>query len=308
MQPPFPTSSSPGSNEPDASGSTAGSSGIRTEAGHRKRAAADPVWESLQQEATKAIQEEPILAAAMDETILGQPSLEADVAERVAGKLEGHGLTGTQLQRLLESAYFSSKAVGDALRCDLLAIKERDPAADTYLDPLMFYKGFHALSAHRAAHHLWNEGRHTLARLLQSMISEAFAVDIHPAARFGCGILLDHATSFVAGETAIVEDNVSILHEVTLGGTGKEHGDRHPIVRSGVLIGAGAKILGRVEIGTGSRIGAGSVVLSDVPEHVTVVGVPAEVVSGVDYQSQPSAAMDHCNLLRGTNFESGTGI
>ena len=279
---------------------------MHSENGHRRRSE-DPVWDALQTEAAQAVQREPILAAAMDETVLGQPSLEAAVAERVAGKLEGHGLTGTQLQRLLESAYFSDPAVGDALRCDLIAIRERDPAADTYLDPLMFYKGFHALSAHRAAHFLWHQGRRTLARLLQSMISEAFAVDIHPAARFGCGILMDHATSFVAGETAIVEDHVSILHEVTLGGTGKDHGDRHPIVRSGVLIGAGAKILGRVEIGKGSRIGAGSVVLADVPSHVTVVGVPAEIVGSVD-ESRPSEAMDHCSLLRGLNFESGTGI
>ncbi len=307
MQPPFPTSASSGSSDQNTPDKSATSSSVRTEDGHRRRSSADPVWESLQEEATKAIQDEPILAAAMDETILGQPSLEAAVAQRVAGKLEGHGLTGTQLQRLLESAYFSSPAVGDALRCDLIAIRERDPAADTYLDPLMFYKGFHALSAHRAAHYLWHEGRRTLARLLQSMISEAFAVDIHPAAQFGCGILLDHATSFVAGETAIVEDNVSILHEVTLGGTGKEHGDRHPVVRSGVLIGAGAKILGRVEIGSGSRIGAGSVVLADVPPHVTVVGVPAEIVSCVN-DTRPSEAMDHCSLLRGSSFESGTGI
>lgn len=298
MNMPFPTSASGGGNDP--------SNDARTRSGSHQRND-DPVWEALQEEAARAIQDEPILAAAMDETVLGQPSLEAAVAARIAGKLEGHGLTGAQLLRLLESAYLSDAEVGDALRCDLEAIKDRDPAADTFLDPLMFYKGFHALSAHRASHSLWKNGRRTLARLLQSMISEAFAVDIHPAARFGCGILLDHATSFVAGETAIVEDNVSILHEVTLGGTGKEHGNRHPIVRSGVLIGAGAKILGRVEIGQGSRIGAGSVVLTDVPEHVTVVGVPAEVVGGAT-QYEPSGAMDHCSLMRAPSFESGTGI
>jgi len=301
MNTPFPTSSSPG-GEPHAPLVTA-----RRPADLSSHRNSDPVWDALQEEAARAIQAEPILAAAMDETILGQPSLEAAVAARIAGKLEGHGLTGAQLLRLLETAYLSDPTVGDALRCDLEAIRDRDPAADTFLDPLMFYKGFHALSAHRAAHFLWNQGRHTLARLLQSMISEAFAVDIHPAARFGCGILLDHATSFVAGETAIVEDNVSILHEVTLGGTGKEHGNRHPIVRSGVLIGAGAKILGRVEIGQGSRIGAGSVVLADVPEHVTVVGVPAEVV-GRASSADPSECMDHCSLMHSPEFEWGTGI
>jgi serine O-acetyltransferase len=174
---------------------------------------------------------------------------------------------------------------------DLVAMFERDPACFSLLEPLLFFKGFLALSTYRVAHQLWQDGRRWLALYLQSVASEAFAVDIHPAARIGCGILLDHATSFVVGETAIIEDDVSILHEVTLGGTGKECGDRHPIIRSGVLLGAGAKILGRVEIGTGAKVGAGSVVLNDVPPHTTVAGVPAVVV-GQPGEENPAIEMN----------------
>jgi serine O-acetyltransferase len=159
------------------------------------------------------------------------------------------------------------------------------------LQPLLFFKGFMAISTYRVSHYLWTHGRKELALYFQSLASEVFAVDIHPAARIGCGILLDHATSFVVGETAIIEDNVSILHEVTLGGSGKQTGDRHPIVRSGVLLGAGAKILGRVEIGEGAKVGAGSVVLMDVAPHTTVAGVPAQVV-GVSREDAPALEMD----------------
>lgn len=181
---------------------------------------------------------------------------------------------------------------------DLCAIVERDPACDSPLQPLLFYKGFHAISTYRMSHHLWHEGRKELAMYFQSIASEVYGVDIHPAARIGCGILLDHATSFVVGETAIIEDNVSILHEVTLGGTGKETGDRHPVVRSGVLLGAGVKVLGRVELGEGAKVGAGSVVLSDVPPHTTVAGVPAEVV-GVSREDAPALEMDQHLDCRG---------
>ncbi len=174
---------------------------------------------------------------------------------------------------------------------DLAAMFERDPACFSPLEPVLFFKGFLALTTYRVSHQLWLDGRRWLALYFQSLASEAFAVDIHPAARIGSGILLDHATSFVVGETAIIEDDVSILHEVTLGGTGKEGGDRHPIIRSGVLIGAGAKILGRVEIGAGAKVGAGSVVLNDVAAHKTVAGVPAVVV-GVSSESNPAIEMN----------------
>ena len=161
---------------------------------------------------------------------------------------------------------------------DIEAIHSRDPACESPVEPLLFFKGFAAISTYRVSHQLWKNGRRELAYYFQSLSNDIFGVDIHPAAQIGCGVMLDHATSFVVGETAIIEDNVSILHEVTLGGTGKESGARHPIVRSGVLIGAGAKILGRVEICEGAKIGAGSVVLDDVKAHTTVAGVPAEVV------------------------------
>ena len=259
--------------------------------------AMNPAWARLRDEAAQAAAGEPALAAMLHATILSQPDLESAVAERVAGKLEGHGLAGADLRILLREAFHADARIGCQLRCDLEAIEQRDPAAQSLLEPLLFYKGFHALSAYRASHFLWRQDRFLMARLLQSMISEALAVDIHPAAQIGCGIFLDHATSFVAGETTIIEDHVSILHEVTLGGTGKELGARHPIVRSGVLLGAGSKVLGRVTIGEGAKVGAGSVVLDDVPPHTTVAGVPAVVV-GATLEQSPADAMDQ-HLLGG---------
>jgi serine O-acetyltransferase len=174
---------------------------------------------------------------------------------------------------------------------DLVAINDRDPACLSVMQPLLYYKGFLAIATYRLGHQMWLNKRHDLAYYFQSLASEIFGVDIHPAAVLGHGLFLDHATSVVIGETSIVEDNVSILHEVTLGGTGKTSGKRHPVVRSGVMIGAGAKILGRVEIGKGAKIGAGSVVLADVPAHTTVAGVPATVVGTTDSEN-PAAAMD----------------
>jgi serine O-acetyltransferase len=195
------------------------------------------------------------------------------------------------MQPLLTGVFNAEPLIVHSAVRDMRAMFERDPACFSLLEPLLFFKGFLALTTYRVAHQLWNERRRWLALYLQSIGSEAFAVDIHPAARIGCGLLLDHATSFVVGETAIIEDDVSILHEVTLGGTGKETGDRHPIVRSGVLLGAGAKILGRVEIGTGAKVGAGSVVLADVPPHATVAGVPAVVV-GASKEENPAIEMN----------------
>lgn len=249
-------------------------------------------WQRLREEAREAAREEPLLAPMLEATILAQDGIGDSVAERIVGKLTGHGLEDDVLRGLLREA-FNDSEIERALRCDLAAIVDRDPAADSLLEPLLFYKGFHAISAYRASHYLWRNERRMLARLLQSMISEAFSVDIHPAARLGRGILLDHATSFVAGETAVIHDHVSILHEVTLGGTGKEHGDRHPVVESHVLLGAGSKILGRVTIGQGAKVGAGSVVLSNVPPHTTVAGVPAVVV-GHTREDSPAEAMDQC--------------
>jgi serine O-acetyltransferase len=201
------------------------------------------------------------------------------------------------LEPLLTGVFENHPHLVHSATRDMLAMFERDPACFSLLEPLLFFKGFLALTTYRVSHQLWNDQKRWLALYLQSVASEAFAVDIHPAARIGCGILLDHATSFVVGETAIIEDDVSILHEVTLGGTGKQTGDRHPIIRSGVLLGAGAKILGRVEIGTGAKVGAGSVVLEDVPAHTTVAGVPAVIV-GRSSEENPAIEMNqHLDCL-----------
>jgi serine O-acetyltransferase len=199
----------------------------------------------------------------------------------------------------MENIFKEHEGIVQSCGRDLLAMFERDPACFSPLEPLLFFKGFMALSTYRVSHQLWKDGRRWLALYLQSISSEVFSTDIHPAAKIGCGILLDHATSFVVGETAIIEDDVSILHEVTLGGTGKQTGVRHPIIRSGVLIGAGAKILGRVEIGTHAKVGAGSVVLANVPPHTTVAGVPAVVV-GEAREANPALEMNqHLNCMGG---------
>ena len=180
---------------------------------------------------------------------------------------------------------------GEGATADICAVKERDPAVRYYSTPLLYLKGFHALQGYRVAHWLWQQGRHSLAVFLQNQISVVFSVDVHPAAQIGRGIMFDHATGIIIGETAVVEDDVSILQNVTLGGTGKEHGDRHPKIREGVMIGAGAKVLGNIEVGRGAKIGAGSVVLQPVPPHTTVAGVPAHEVGHPDCD-KPSLDMN----------------
>ena len=227
----------------------------------------------------------------MREVVLEQPCLGSALGMRLARKLAREDMTRGELAPLLGGVLRDHPQLVMAAAADLAAIVERDPACASALEPLLFYKGFLAISTYRVSHYLWTHGRQPLALYFQSHASEVFGVDIHPAARIGCGILLDHATSFVVGETAIIEDDVSILHEVTLGGTGKTSGARHPIVRTGVLIGAGAKILGRVEIGTGAQIGAGRVVLHGVPAHTPVAGVPAEIV-GQSTVDSPALVMD----------------
>lgn len=257
------------------------------------------VWRQLQEHASKVAAGEPQLRSLLEDVVLKQPCLGASLGVRLARKLAREDMTREELAPLLAGVFQGeSRLVASAAR-DLCAIVERDPACDSPLQPLLFFKGFMAISTYRVSHHLWTHGRKELALYFQSLASEVFAVDIHPAARIGCGILLDHATSFVVGETAIIEDNVSILHEVTLGGSGKQTGDRHPIVRSGVLLGAGAKVLGRVEIGEGAKVGAGSVVLNDVAPHTTVAGVPAQVV-GVSREEAPALEMDQRLGCRGT--------
>jgi serine O-acetyltransferase len=254
------------------------------------------LWDTLRSEAAIVAAEEPALLHLVNDVILSRENPAAALGARLARRLAREDMPREAMEPLLTGVFEQHPfSVHSAMR-DMRAMFERDPACFSLLEPLLFYKGFLALTTYRVAHQLWQERRRWLALYLQSIASEAFAVDIHPAARIGCGILLDHATSFVVGETAIIEDDVSILHEVTLGGTGKQTGDRHPIIRSGVLLGAGAKILGRVEIGTGAKVGAGSVVLADVPPHTTVAGVPAIVVGAVA-EENPAIEMNqqlHC--------------
>lgn len=256
------------------------------------------VWETLRQEANKVAAEEPTLVHLVDDVILARDSAAAALGARLARRLAREDMPRHSLEPLLTGVFENHPHLVHSATRDLLAMFERDPACFSLLEPLLFFKGFLALTTYRVSHQLWHDQRRWLALYLQSVASEAFAVDIHPAAKIGCGILLDHATSFVVGETAIIEDDVSILHEVTLGGTGKQTGDRHPIIRSGVLLGAGAKILGRVEIGTGAKVGAGSVVLADVPAHTTVAGVPAVIV-GRSSEENPAIEMNQHLDCRG---------
>ena len=252
----------------------------------------DAVWETIRQEVQRETLREPMLASFFHAVVLKHETLEDALSFHLAGKLASETLPSMLVREVIDEALADDAAIREAVRADIVAVRDRDPATDDLFAPLLYYKGLHALQSQRVAHWLWQQERKPLALYLQNRISETFAVDIHPAAQIGKGILIDHGTSVVIGETAVVDDNVSMLHEVTLGGTGKEHGDRHPKVRRCVLIGTGAKILGNVEIGEGAKIGAGSVVLDDVPEHTTVAGVPAKIV-GKTRVAEPALVMDH---------------
>lgn len=252
----------------------------------------DPVWERVRTEAAEMTSAEPILASFLYSVVLNHDNFNDALSYLLAQKLANSQVSGMQLRELFDEALAAAPELGDACRADIVAYYDRDPACHSYIQPLLYFKGFHALQAYRIAHWLWGQKRVAMALYLQNRMSDLFSVDIHPAARIGRGVFIDHATGIVIGETAVVEDDVSMLHGVTLGGTGKETGDRHPKVRRGVLISVGAKVLGNIEIGECARIGAGSVVLQAVPAHCTAVGVPAKVVgcAGCD---QPSHAMDH---------------
>lgn len=237
------------------------------------------IWRAIRAEAEAQAGSEPLLAGFFRDLVLEHATFEASLGAVLARRLGGPCLGESDLRRLLGEVLEDDPKVGAAARRDLRATRLRDLAcAGSYARPLLFAKGFQAIQAHRIAHGLYQRGRASLALLMQSRVSEVFAVDIHPAARLGAGILMDHATGVVVGETAVVGDGVTILHGVTLGATGKHPGDRHPKVGRGVLLGAGAVILGNVRIGRGARVGAGSVVVADVPAHCTVAGVPARVV------------------------------
>jgi len=254
--------------------------------------AADSIWQSIRSQTHAHAEREPILASFLYATILNHETLETALSFHLANKLDSPTVSAMLIREVIQEALDADPGIGAAARADLVAMKTRDPTVISLSVPFLFYKGFHALQAYRVAHWLWREERQSLALFMQNLVSVVFGVDIHPAARIGRGIMLDHATGIVIGETAVVEDNVSIMQSVTLGGTGKEGGDRHPKVREGVLISAGAKVLGNIEIGVGAKIAAGSVVLKNVEPHTTVAGVPAIVV-GKPRSSRPALDMNH---------------
>lgn len=262
-----------------------------------KIAELDPVWERITSEAHDAVKAEPLLGGLVHSSVLHHPTIERALSYRISLKLASGEMSEQILREICDEAYESDPELSMSARADIVAIFDRDPACHRFLQPLLFFKGFQAIQSHRVSNWLWREGRKDLAYFFQMRSSEMFGTDIHPAARIGKGIMVDHAHSIVIGETAVVGDNVSMLHSVTLGGTGKEEEDRHPKIGDGVLIGAGAKVLGNIKIGHCSRIAAGSVVLIDVPECKTVAGVPAKIVgeAGCD---QPAINMDQCFSAR----------
>ncbi len=252
----------------------------------------DPVWSRIRHEAEAAVAGEPLLGGMVHSSVLHHPTFERALAYRIAMKLESAEMPAQILREIADAALAEEPGIAHSARADVVAIHDRDPACHAFLQPLLYFKGFQAVQAHRVAHHLWETGRRDMAYFFQMRVSEVFGVDIHPAARIGKGVMIDHAHSIVIGETAVVGDNVSMLHSVTLGGTGKTDGDRHPKIGDGVLIGAGAHVLGNIRVGHCSRIAAGSVVLHDVPPCKTVAGVPARIV-GEAGCAQPAMSMDH---------------
>jgi serine O-acetyltransferase len=251
----------------------------------------DPVWAQLVKEAEQAVKDEPLLGGLVHSSVLYHGSLERALSYRISMKLASGEMPEQLIREICDEAYSIDSSLATDARADIAAVYDRDPACHRFLQPLLFFKGFQAVQAYRVAHWLWNTGRRDLAYFFQMRVSEVFSIDIHPAAKVGKGIMIDHAHAIVIGETAVVGDNVSLLHSVTLGGTGKEDEDRHPKIGDGVLIGAGAKVLGNITVGNCSRIAAGSVVLTEVPPCKTVAGVPARIV-GEAGCAQPSITMD----------------
>jgi serine O-acetyltransferase len=251
----------------------------------------DPLFARIRQEAEEAIRREPEIGTFLTTAVLSQETLEGAVSHRVASRLDHRDVPAALIRQTFAEAIARDSSIGEAFRADIIAVADRDPACLRMMEPVLYFKGFQALQAYRLSHWLLKTGKRDFALTLQSLVSAAFGVDINPAARIGKGVFLDHATSLVVGETTVIEDNVSILQGVTLGGTGKETGDRHPKIRHGVLIGAGAKILGNIEIGYCARVAAGSVVLHPVPHNKTVAGVPARIV-GEAGCAEPSRDMN----------------
>jgi serine O-acetyltransferase len=254
-------------------------------------AAVDPIWAAIRDEAEAVVADEPVLGGFVHATVLAHDRLEEAVCHRLAQRLNHSDVDAGLIAKTFNQVLAAKPDIGDIFRADLQAVYDRDPAVDRYIEALLYFKGFHALVTHRFAHELWMAGRKDFALYLQSQSSRIFAVDIHPAARIGRGIMFDHATSIVVGETAVIGDNCSLLHGVTLGGNGKDSGDRHPKIGRNVLLAAGAKVLGNISVGDCSKVAAGSVVLQTVPPNKTVAGVPAKVV-GDSNCPEPARTMD----------------
>lgn len=260
----------------------------------------DPIWSALRAQAEELARDEPSLASFAHAVILKHERLEQALSYHLAKKLGAEDLGPMLVRETFEEVLEADPSIGGSVRADLSATFERDPACYAYLQAFLFFKGFQALQGYRIAHWLWKAGRRWVASFLQSRLSELYAVDIHPAAQIGKGILMDHATGTVVGETAVIEDDVSLLHGVTLGGTGKETGNRHPKIRRGVLLSVGAKVLGNIEVGEYSRVGAGSLVLKSVPPHCTVAGVPAKIIGS---SGSPCPSQDMKQSLEGWDFQ-----
>ena len=251
----------------------------------------DPVWARIRQEAEDIVRRDPEIATFIYSSVLHHDSLESAVVHRVAEQLGNADVSAELIRQAYQDALDDSPVLGEIFRADIVATFDRDPATDRFIQAVLYFKGFHAIQTHRLAHWLWAKGRRDFAYYLQGRASVVFQVDIHPQVPIGRGIFLDHATGLVVGQTSVIEDDVSILQDVTLGGTGKEDGDRHPKIRRGVLLAAGAKVLGNIEVGHCARVAAGSVVLKAVPHNTTVAGVPARVV-GEAGCAEPSRTMD----------------
>ena len=269
-----------------------------TEAASDRLKTVDPVWYDIQADAREIVAADPAMASFVFATVLNHDRLEDAIIHRVAERLQSTVVNAELIRSGFAEALLSDPTISQAMRIDLVAVRDRDPACDRYIEPVLYFKGFHALQTHRLAHWLFHNGRKDFAYYLQSRASEVFQVDINPAAQIGKGIFLDHASGIVIGATAVVDDEVSILQNVTLGGTGKETGDRHPKIAHGVLIGAGAKVLGNISVGRCSKIAAGSVVLRSVPPNTTVAGVPAKVI-GEAGCSDPARSMNQMVIDEG---------
>jgi serine O-acetyltransferase len=251
-----------------------------------------PIWLCLRQEASDALTAEPSLASMLYSTVLSHDDLASALSYHIARKLGDDAMRGITVREMVQKIYTDDPSLVEFAEADLQAVYERDPAAKGYMQAFMYFKGFLSLQIYRVSHRLWQQGRQTMAHFLQSRVSELFQIDINPAARIGKGVFLDHGTGIVIGETAVVGDDCSILQGVTLGGTGAERGDRHPKVGKGVLLGAGANVLGNITIGDYAKIASGSVVLKPVPAHCTAAGVPAKLINCKTCED-PARQMDH---------------